>query len=508
MMSVKSKVVVLASILAAGCATGGLTRQDILRQYDVVNQLSLNLADARGKGSELLAPEAHAKANELLEKAVSLAKDAKKDEANRAAKEGLSVYDQMVETMTVVNDEFSEVLETRERAKAEGADSLYASAFKKADASLKSATRLIEDRKLSEARKRHPELIAAYADLEVKALKEGTKAAAEAAVKKAEDMDADDYAPKTLDKAKAELALVSSVLEADRTNTEKANERARLAIWFAGRAMDITALAKMFDEDDYEFEDIVLWHQAQLEVINAPLQQDLPFDESDAAAVKSIRSAIEGLLTAIEDMRKMSAARQKKMSKEMANLMATHKAQLEELRQQLEGMQKASKSEIAKLQAEAASKLAAAEAARQQSAAAEKRFDDVQALFVASEAYVSRKGDNIVIDAHGFDFPRRSVDIGSKNFGILDKIVTAINIFPKATVLVTGHTDSKGSEDRNLKLSIGRAESVAEFLTTVGKINPKRVQSKGMGENAPVASNDSKDGREKNRRIEVLIINE
>jgi hypothetical protein len=112
-------------ILLAGCATGGLNRQDVLRQYDTINQLSTDLAEAEGRESALLAPDSHAEAHEILEAAVEQATDANKEEANRIAQKGQAVYDRMIEIMVLANDEFSEVLETRERAKSEGADSLF-----------------------------------------------------------------------------------------------------------------------------------------------------------------------------------------------------------------------------------------------------------------------------------------------------------------------------------------------------------------------------------------------
>jgi len=323
----------------------------------------------------------------------------------------------------------------------------------------------------------------------------------------------------------------------DRTNTAKADDHALRAIWLAGQAMAISRLAVMFEDNDYEVEDIVLWHQGQLEEINTPLSQPLPFDESDAAAVRQLRTSIAALLEALDDMRGTSALQQQRIgfliaeldeqratsNEKITALLTSHQQQLEEWRKQFAEMKNASRSQLAGLQRDAAAKLADAKTsyeseiqaqakaeaeAEQQRLAMEKRFDDVQRLFAKSEATVSRQGDNILIAAQGFDFPKGSVDIGAKNFGILDKIVTAINSFPKSSIVVTGHTDSSGSKDRNLRLSIERADSVASFLTTVGKVTTSRVRTTGVGEEAPVASNGDRTGRAKNRRIEVLIINE
>lgn len=74
--------------------------------------------------------------------------------------------------------------------------------------------------------------------------------------------------------------------------------------------------------------------------------------------------------------------------------------------------------------------------------------------------------------------------------------------FPDARVVVAGHTDSQGSAEHNLALSKARAEAVRVAL----KLDGARVEVKGYGESRPIASNDDDDGRQKNRRVEVLLV--
>ena len=69
---------------------------------------------------------------------------------------------------------------------------------------------------------------------------------------------------------------------------------------------------------------------------------------------------------------------------------------------------------------------------------------------------------------------------------------------------IVGHTDSQGTTARNLDRSQKRAESVIKALTTEYKIDGKRLSAKGIASYAPVASNDSDAGREKNRRVELV----
>jgi len=72
---------------------------------------------------------------------------------------------------------------------------------------------------------------------------------------------------------------------------------------------------------------------------------------------------------------------------------------------------------------------------------------------------------------------------------------------------IAGHTDNTGSKEDNLKLSQRRADRVKKYLINKG-IDARRIKAKGYGENQPVAGNNTKEGRQKNRRTEVRIIGE
>jgi len=74
-------------------------------------------------------------------------------------------------------------------------------------------------------------------------------------------------------------------------------------------------------------------------------------------------------------------------------------------------------------------------------------------------------------------------------------------------VEIAGHTDNTGSEEDNLKLSQRRADRVKKYLINEG-IDARRIKAKGYGENQPVAGNNTKEGKQKNRRTEVRIIGE
>ena len=74
--------------------------------------------------------------------------------------------------------------------------------------------------------------------------------------------------------------------------------------------------------------------------------------------------------------------------------------------------------------------------------------------------------------------------------------------------VVTGHTDSIGSEAYNLKLSKKRAEAVKAAIVKSGHIDPMRIKTVGKGESEPIATNKTREGRAKNRRVEINFITE
>ncbi|HEY4800485.1 MAG TPA: OmpA family protein, partial [Bacteroidia bacterium] len=109
-----------------------------------------------------------------------------------------------------------------------------------------------------------------------------------------------------------------------------------------------------------------------------------------------------------------------------------------------------------------------------------------------------------------FDYDK--ADIKAEFKPELDKVADFLkNTNIKAKIEVAGHTDSKGSDDYNLALSRRRADAVANYLATKG-INRSRIKAIGYGETKPVASNenpdgsDNPDGRAKNRRTEIVVI--
>jgi outer membrane protein OmpA-like peptidoglycan-associated protein len=102
-------------------------------------------------------------------------------------------------------------------------------------------------------------------------------------------------------------------------------------------------------------------------------------------------------------------------------------------------------------------------------------------------------------------FETGKATLKKQSFAILDEVVKVMQSRPTIKVQVEGHTDSVGDADKNRKLSQDRAESVMAYLVKKG-IDKGRLTAKGFGPDRSVADNATEAGREANRRVEFLIV--
>ncbi len=105
----------------------------------------------------------------------------------------------------------------------------------------------------------------------------------------------------------------------------------------------------------------------------------------------------------------------------------------------------------------------------------------------------------------GVYFDTNLVKIKKESFKVLDKVVTVMKNNPDYKLQIDGHTDNIGDDTKNLQLSKDRAKAVKDYLVSK-KTDAGRLFSEGYGETKPKTSNDTKEGRAKNRRVEFTII--
>jgi outer membrane protein OmpA-like peptidoglycan-associated protein len=120
-------------------------------------------------------------------------------------------------------------------------------------------------------------------------------------------------------------------------------------------------------------------------------------------------------------------------------------------------------------------------------------------------AKIERVGEGIKITFDsGILFATNSSTLEPQAKTNINKLAVILNKYPDTNILVTGHTDSDGKEEYNQTLSDKRAKSVSDYTMMQG-INSSRLSIIGLGENEPVASNDTDEGKHLNRRVEIAI---
>jgi outer membrane protein OmpA-like peptidoglycan-associated protein len=119
---------------------------------------------------------------------------------------------------------------------------------------------------------------------------------------------------------------------------------------------------------------------------------------------------------------------------------------------------------------------------------------------------VTRIGDNITLNMPGnITFATNSAGLNAEFFDVLNSVALVVNEFEQTVIEVAGHTDSTGSDAYNQTLSEQRAGAVASYLQT-RQVRADRIITVGMGESRPIATNDTPDGRQQNRRVELTLV--
>ncbi|MBA6292975.1 OmpA family protein [Colwellia sp. MB3u-70] len=474
-MKVKYTAVALLITILSACATQKLmTEQEMLVQHPTLAQAKTSIEAAERENLALYSPVQLKNAENIYQNALEQAQNSSpkvKDSASEVIARIETAKKQAVKAKYV----FEEVFNARDRAINVNASSAAPAAFKKAESELAKVLALLEVGEDEKAIRDVNALRNQYLDIELNSLKRNMLSVAEQALTNAKKNDLADIAPSTMAMAEDEYRLALATIEADRTDTQKANVHANRAIWLVQKAKGIVDIETFFKNANFDAEQKILWYQDQLSQVVKSIDTDVGFNQPNKEVVNKLSAAVANVV--------------------------------EERKTLLMGMESAEtkQTQLAKDKAEAKMEY---EQAQAQKRADDERFSRVQSMYSPEEANVYRQLNNVLIRAQGFAFKSGSSEIESSNFILLNKIIEAIKNFPGANIMVSGHTDNLGSEELNMALSQARAQTVANFITQVGLISKDKVDSSGFGKNKPVASNETAEGRAENRRVEILIIND
>jgi outer membrane protein OmpA-like peptidoglycan-associated protein len=136
----------------------------------------------------------------------------------------------------------------------------------------------------------------------------------------------------------------------------------------------------------------------------------------------------------------------------------------------------------------------------------DKQAAELQKSLGNDRVTITNTGDRLIVSLpQDITFASDSATLSSGIQSDLNAVATNLQSYPNSTVQVIGHSDSTGEEGYNQNLSVQRANSVVNVLAGAG-VSFTRLQGIGRGEDQPVASNLTEEGKAQNRRVEIVIL--
>lgn len=377
---------------------------------------------------------------------------------------------------------FASPIEARNQASSALASKYSPETWSKAEKIFKGAMEEMEDNDLQGAKDEANEAEKVYRKAELEAIKVNLVGPAKELLKKAEKLDAEDYAPATLKEARQSIAEVEKLIDQNRYAQEEGLTLAKKAKYNAQHVLFLTQEIKALKKKDYGFEEQFLSNEAQLNKVAEALDIDLDLSQGYATPVDT-------LVTTIKTIRSQNAKLQQDLN--------SRNEQISMMQQQIASMEK-SIGKYSESEKELRRKI-------EQKKAQENTVKAISQSFSQSEGEVFVSGDNVTIRLYGLTFASGRSEIKTEYFSLLKKVLDGIRQFKNCQVVVEGNTDSQGSAKRNQELSEQRAKSVREYIIANMSFPGDKIKAVGYGESKPIANNDTGAGRAKNRRIDVVI---
>lgn len=493
-----SVLLLLAACAQTSTQLAGQPEASSANPTEAIAELEDQIAAARQAELPVLSPQWFAKADAACseaKKGVESGAELSKIYAN--INNGQDALSKARESAKVARTMLPAVIESRKKAFAAGAQKL-GEPFESAENQFLRLTRAIEDNQIGYTKKHAAKVSETYLTLELLAIKDGTIETVRPVLEQAEKDKAEKFAPKSLSLAWDYFNETDAFISENRYAEADIDQKVQQALFMAQRAATINNQSKILAH--MEPEDIALWMEDSLHQVTKKMSAPDVRNQPTEAQVKEILKSIQSLQ---DENRRLDQALldQKNDFQKKTALFESNIAILKQQIAMLEG--KAEKDQKVK------EVLLAEQRAVERKLAAEREFNkkflEVQALFRASEAEVYKQRNQLVIRLKAMRFPIGSAIIMPENFSLLTKVQEAIQLFNRPSVVVEGHTDSTGEEEKNLALSNERAKAVRDYLVANKTIPADKIYHKGYGSARPLASNATPEGRAINRRIDVVI---
>lgn len=441
------------------------------------------LEAAREANADLLAPQSFSEGMDAYREAEEdLADGRNVDRIRGELEQAVESFETALEVAEIAEVTLASMIKTREDATAASAETFAPELWAEAEEAFDDAARQLESDDIRDARELASEAETLYRDAELTAIKAQYLSQTRALLAEAEQMRVPRYAPKTLERARSLLERAETELNENRYDTDLPRSLARQANREARHAIRLAEEIRAYREQDYTEEDIILRYEEPLMRIAAAADKVAPLGEG-------VEPVVEGLVDYIEQLRERASQAERDLE-DSRTRNAELEEEIRELDERLGGMSQERVALVQRLEAE--------QRIREQ-------FDTIESMFTREEARIAREGNNLVLNLVGLTFDSGSAEVVSEHRELLEKVSRAASVFPRAQLVVEGHTDSYGNDDTNMVLSRDRAEAVSNYLSDEFGIQQFRISAVGYGETRPIANNETPQGRRRNRRIDIRL---
>ncbi len=469
MFNIKSVRLLMALVLML-CATAA--------QAVTIEEVEKRMAEAEQFRAVEFSPGNYTRAREALDDAKNYISSGKHEKARSSLDESAAYIEKAMKTSQKLTTQLPQLVESRDRMQMTDPKHLRADLVERAERDFSHVVEAVEDDNMVKAKARakqaqvtlHAAQAVAAREQYVRPISKGIAAARKVHARK--------YSPNALNGSISAQREIEKLIKNDPDAQVKMYAASKRGEISAGRSMKIAALGERMSRNPAEIETRVDAEEARLRLLGDHLGVDLVNATDAEEQVRMLQQAIEEVernyQQQLRDSDKAIADLNTKLGVYEGDL-----ASMNELRRKLQ------------IKRDAEAKI------RRLTNMFNPDVDVVEILLTPDS--------DVILRMKSLNFRSGSAVIPPSTYGMLDGAGEAMIMFSDRAIRIEGHTDAVGANDYNQKLSERRAEAVSGYF--VEKLKGKRViTAVGFGEEKPIANNETAKGREKNRRIDIVLL--
>jgi len=486
-----------------------------------LGELTKLMDSARVHEADVFAPKVFLKADKKYMQAKEAMDRGKKQSVINSYVAGAREYiENALKASEVCKLTLKDYLPPRDKARAVQAYMRVPKIYEKAELQFKKATENIESGNVKNGLKYADKASSMFATAEMEAIRDEILGNANKLIAKALADGAEKYALATLDKARSAYNKADAILVNDRYERDESLKEAALSEYEARHSSNITQNVRSLARNDQAWEKLMLVYEIQMNRVgNVFGLEFLPFDNGPFEAADTLIARVQSQQknnTSLDiTIDKVAELNNKTIARLASEQIEDDPVVLAEYLDSLVGDLLEEKRGLAEEMMTEKKKLEELEKTHEEVAAEldirqerEKKFRKAKQVLNPSEGEILFNSSNdIVLRLSGLSFDVSKSNIKDEHIPLLKKVIEIINMFPSSKLIVEGHTDDQGEPSANTQLSDKRAYEILKYLRQTLLISSENIRSIGYGAEKPVASNKTVDGRAKNRRIDIIIMN-